>query len=94
MLGQHPEMEVDPTTPPQDFRLHDGRLFRAAAFSAGRAFGGHHLRDGLCQKRRRKWTAQEKAALPAEVEAEGGKVTVVARPHRISESVLYNWRAA
>ena len=45
-------------------------------------------------ERRRKWTAQEKAALLAEVEAEGGKVMVVARRHRISESVLYNWRAA
>jgi transposase len=45
-------------------------------------------------ERRRKWTAEEKAALLAEVEAEGGKVTVVARQHRISESVLYNWRAA
>jgi transposase len=45
-------------------------------------------------KRRRKWTAQEKAALLAEVEAEGGKVTLVARRHRIAESVLYNWRAA
>jgi transposase len=45
-------------------------------------------------ERRRKWTAREKAALLAEVEAEGGKVTVVARRHRISESVLYNWRAA
>ncbi len=45
-------------------------------------------------ERRRKWTAQEKAALLAEVEAEGGKVTVVARRHRISESVLYNWRSA
>ncbi len=45
-------------------------------------------------ERRRKWTAREKAALRAEVEAEGGKVTVVARRHRISESVLYNWRAA
>ena len=45
-------------------------------------------------ERRRKWTAQEKAALLAEVEAEGGKVTMVARRHRISESVLYNWRAA
>jgi transposase len=44
--------------------------------------------------RRRKWTAQEKASLLAEVEAEGGKVTIVARRHRISESVLYNWRAA
>jgi transposase len=45
-------------------------------------------------ERRRKWTAPEKAALLAEVEAEGGKVRVVARRHRISESVLYNWRAA
>ena len=45
-------------------------------------------------ERRRKWTAEEKAALLAEVEAEGGKVTVVARRHRISASVLYNWRAA
>ena len=45
-------------------------------------------------ERRRKWTAREKAALLAEVEAEGGKVRVVARRHRISESVLYNWRAA
>ena len=44
--------------------------------------------------RRRKWTAEEKAALLAEVEAEGGKVTVVARRHRISESLLYNWRSA
>ena len=30
----------------------------------------------------------------AEVEAEGGKVKVVARRHRISESLLYNWRSA
>jgi hypothetical protein len=45
-------------------------------------------------ERRRKWTAQEKAALLAEVEAEGGKVTIVTRRHWISESVLYNWRAA
>ena len=45
-------------------------------------------------ERRRKWTAEEKAALLAEVEADGGKVAVVARRHRISESVLYNWRAA
>jgi hypothetical protein len=36
-------------------------------------------------ERRRKWTAQEKAALLAEVDAEGGKVTLVARRHRISE---------
>ncbi len=45
-------------------------------------------------ERRRKWTAKEKAALLAEVEAEGGNVMVVARRHRISGSVLYNWRAA
>ena len=45
-------------------------------------------------ERRRKWTAEEKAALLAEVEAEGGKVTLVARRHRIAESVLDNWRAA
>jgi transposase len=45
-------------------------------------------------ERRRKWTAEEKAALLAEVEAEGGRVTIVARRHRIAESVLYNWRAA
>lgn len=37
-------------------------------------------------ERRRKWTAQEKVALLAEVEAEGGKVTVVARRHRTVES--------
>jgi transposase len=45
-------------------------------------------------ERRRKWSAQDKAALLAEVEAAGGKVRVVARRHGISESVLYNWRAA
>jgi transposase len=45
-------------------------------------------------ERRRKWTTEEKAALLAEVEAEGGKVAVVARRHRVSESLLYNWRSA
>ena len=45
-------------------------------------------------ERRRKWSPEEKAALLAEIEAEGGRVTVVARRHRISESVLYNWRSA
>ncbi|MGB8840640.1 MAG: hypothetical protein WCC64_06190 [Aliidongia sp.] len=38
--------------------------------------------------------AEEKTALRAEVEAEGGKVAVVARRHRISDSVLYNRRSA
>jgi transposase len=45
-------------------------------------------------ERRRKWTIEEKAALMAEVEAEGGKVKLVARRHRVSESLLYNWRSA
>jgi len=44
--------------------------------------------------RRRKWTAEEKAALLAEVEAAGGRVLVVARRHGISQSLLYNWRSA
>jgi transposase len=41
-------------------------------------------------ERFRRWTAQEKASLLAEVDAEGGKVRLVARRHRIAESVLYN----
>jgi len=45
-------------------------------------------------ERRRIWSAQEKAALLAEVDAEGGKVRLVARRHQISESLLYNWRSA
>jgi transposase len=45
-------------------------------------------------ERRRKWTAEEKAALLAETDAEGGRVAVVARRHRVPESVLYNWRSA
>lgn len=45
-------------------------------------------------ERRRKWTPEEKAALLAEVEAEGSRVTVVARRHQISASLLYNWRSA
>ncbi len=45
-------------------------------------------------ERRRIWSAQEKAALLAEIDAEGGKVRLVARRHGISESLLYNWRSA
>jgi transposase len=44
--------------------------------------------------RRRKWRPEEKAALLAEVEAEGGRVSIVARRHGLSESLLYNWRSA
>jgi len=40
--------------------------------------------------RRRIWSAQGEAALLAEVDAEGGKVRLVARLHQIRESVLYN----
>ncbi len=43
---------------------------------------------------RRKWAVTEKAALLAEIDAEGGRVTLVARRHRMSESLLYNWRSA
>jgi transposase len=44
--------------------------------------------------RRRKWTPAEKAGLLAEIEAEGGRVSVVARRHGVSDSLLYNWRSA
>ncbi len=44
--------------------------------------------------RRRKWRPEEKVALLAEVEAEGGRVSVVARRHGISDSLRYNWRSA
>jgi transposase len=45
-------------------------------------------------ERRRQWTPQEKAALMAEVAAEDGRVSVVARRHGVSKSLLYNWRSA
>ena len=45
-------------------------------------------------ERRRQWTSGEKAALLAEVEATGGQVSVVARRHGISKSLLYDWRSA
>jgi transposase len=44
--------------------------------------------------RRRKWTAEQKATLLAEIEAEGGRVSVVAKRHGLAESLLYNWRSA
>ena len=43
-------------------------------------------------ERRRQWSPEHKAALLAEVEAEGGQV--VARRHGVSTSLLYNWRSA
>ena len=51
--------------------------------------------DGqIVVERRRQWTPEAKAALMAEVEAEGGQVSVVAQRHGISKSLLYNWRSA
>lgn len=44
--------------------------------------------------RRRIWSAADKAALLAEIDAAGSKVRWVARRHGISESLLYNWRSA
>src|SRR5580704_16373866 len=44
--------------------------------------------------RRRMWRAGVEAALLAEIDAEGGKVRLVARRRQISESLLYNWRSA
>jgi transposase len=44
--------------------------------------------------RRRKWTPEQEATLLAEVDAEGGRVSVVAKRRGLAESLLYNWRAA
>ena len=44
-------------------------------------------------ERRRKWTEAERAALLAEIDAEGS-VSAVARRHGIAESLLYGWRSA
>jgi transposase len=52
------------------------------------------VRQAEIVARRRKWTPEDKMALLAEVEAEGGKVSVVARRHGISNSLIYNWRSA
>jgi transposase len=49
---------------------------------------------GIVVERRQQWTPEAKAALMAEVEAEGGQVSVVAQRHGISKSLLYNWRSA
>jgi hypothetical protein len=45
-------------------------------------------------ERRRKRPAEENAALAVEIAAQGGKVMLVARRHRIAEFMLYNLRAA
>ena len=45
-------------------------------------------------ERRRKWSAQEKAAIVAESEAEGAVVSEVARRHGLSPQQLFGWRAS
>jgi transposase len=44
-------------------------------------------------ERRRKWSAQEKAAIVAESLAEGAVVSEVARRHGLSPQQLFGWRA-
>ena len=44
-------------------------------------------------ERRRKWSAQEKAAIVAESLAEGSVVSEVARRHGLSPQQLFGWRA-
>ncbi len=45
-------------------------------------------------ERRRIWNAEEKAALLAEVDADGSKVRLGARRRGVSESLIYIWRLA
>jgi transposase len=44
-------------------------------------------------ERRRKWSAQEKAAIVAESLAEGAVISEVARRHSLSPQQLFGWRA-
>ena len=44
--------------------------------------------------KRRIWSAWEKVALLAKIDAEGGKVRLLARPHQTSLTPLYNWLSA
>lgn len=43
-------------------------------------------------KRRRRYTAQEKLSLVAECEAPGSSVSLVARKYGINSSLLFRWR--
>ena len=44
-------------------------------------------------ERRRKWSAQEKAAIVAESLAEGAVVSAVARRHGLNPQQLFGWRS-
>ena len=57
-------------------------------------YGSEGVDGEIVVERRRQRTPEEKAALMAEVEAEGGRVLMVARRHGTSKSLLYNWRSA
>lgn len=46
----------------------------------------------VSEERRRRWSAQEKAALVKETYELGMSVSLVARKHGISASQLFNWR--
>lgn len=46
----------------------------------------------VSQERRRRWSAQEKAALVKETYEPGMSVSLVARKHGISASQLFSWR--
>jgi transposase len=46
----------------------------------------------VSEERRRRWSAQEKAALVKETYEPGMSVSLVARKHGISASQLFNWR--
>ena len=44
------------------------------------------------QERRRRWSAEEKAALVRETYEPGMNVSLVARKHGVGASQLFNWR--
>jgi transposase len=69
-------------------------MFVPFGVSFWKAPEGGQMSQAEIVTRRRKWRPEEKAALLAEVEAEGGRVSVVARRHGISDSLIYNWRSA
>ena len=50
-------------------------------------------KSGAQVKQRLRWSPAEKAALLAEIEAESGQVSVIAKRHGIPESLLYIWRS-
>jgi hypothetical protein len=75
-------------------RAQDRHVGRFLALENAAGITRTPLRAMEIVTRRRKWTPEEKATLLAEVEAKGGRVSVVARRHGISASLLYNWRAA